>query len=207
MERGEVLRAETGAMVAMSPGMELKAKTSGKGMLGALTAMVGGEGFFASEYCALTDGAEIILAPSGPGDIVHLALSEQTVFAQSGAYLAGSESIQLSTQGSLKALVSGEGLFLQKISGPGDVWLASYGAILIKELGPDEEYIVDTGHLVAFESSVGYKLAKASQGLFSTLASGEGLVCRFRGPGKIWMQSRNMVALARLIQPYIPKGK
>jgi len=205
-EAGEQIRAEAGAMISMSGTLELKAKTSGKGVLGTLGAMMGGESLFASEYTAGTSGDELLLAPSYPGDILHLPLQGETIFAQSGAYLAGSPHLQLSTQGSLKALVSGEGLFLQKISGSGDLWLASYGAIIEKQLNAGDEYIVDTGNMVAFDASLSYTIQTASRGLFSSMASGEGLVCRFRGPGRLWLQTRSISALAQTLKPYFPSN-
>lgn len=207
LNAGETIRAESGAMISMSPGVELKAKTSGKGLLGGLKAMVGGEGLFASEYTASQNGDEVLLAPGGPGDIIHFRLNGETVYAQSGAYLAGSQGLEMSTQGSFKAMISGEGLFLQKISGSGDLFLTSYGAVVEKNLAAGEEYVVDSGNMVAYSQEVSYSIRKAARGLFSTLASGEGLVCRFKGPGKVWIQTRSLSALAALLQPLIrPKG-
>ena len=196
---GETARAEAGAMVSMSANIDLKSKTTGKGLFGAVKAAVGGESFFASEFTAEGGPGELVLAPATPGDILHLSLQGQTVFAQSGAYLAGSPDLELSTKGSLRAMVSGEGLFLQQISGSGDLFLSAYGAIMEKTLQADEEYVVDTGHMVAFEESVTYTIRKASKGLFSTLASGEGLVCRFKGPGKLWIQNRNLSGFAAML--------
>lgn len=202
---GESFKAEAGAMVSMSPTIELAAKSSGKGIMGTLKAAVGGEALFGSLYTATSGPGEIILAPSTPGDILKFDMSGQTIFAQGGAYLAGDPDLTLSTQGSFKALVSGEGLFLSKISGHGTVFLNSYGSIYEKELAPGEEYIVDTGHIVAFEETVTYKVKKAAKGIFSTLASGEGLVCRYTGPGKIWMQTRNLGSLASVLGALMAK--
>lgn len=204
MKAGETFRAEAGAMISMSPSIELQAKSSGKGLLGTLAAAVGGESLFASVYTAKADG-ELVLAPPTPGDIIRIDLSGQTVFAQSGAYLAGSPGLEMATQGSLKAMASGEGLFLSKISGNGVVFLNSYGAVYEKAVKPGENYIVDCGHIVAFEAGVTYKIKAAAKGLFSTMASGEGLVGEYSGTGKIWIQTRNLSALAHAISPYITK--
>src|SRR5690606_1942288 len=106
LDSGESIKAEGGAMISMSPGVELKAKSSGKGLLGGLKAMVGGESFFASIFTATSSGDEVVLAPAGPGDILHFGLKGETVYTQSGAYLAGSEALDVSTQGSLRAMVS-----------------------------------------------------------------------------------------------------
>lgn len=205
LEQGESIKAEAGAMVSMSPSIELKAKGSGKGFLGSIKAAVGGEALFASLFTAERGAGELVLAPPSLGSVVKFSLNNQTLLAQGGAYLAGDPNLTLSTQGSLKAMISGEGLFLSKISGTGDVFLNSYGAIFEKSLSPGESYIVDTGHIVAFQESVRYKLKKAARGLFSTLASGEGLVCHYEGPGKIWIQTRNLTAFAAMLQPLIHK--
>lgn len=201
--QGETFKAEAGAMVSMSTTIKLEAKTQAKGIFGNIKAMVGGESLFASLFTAEGAG-EVILAPAGPGDIVRLDLSGQTIYTQSGAYLAGSPTLELGTKGSMKALLSGEGLFLSKISGSGTVFFNSYGSVIVKELAAGEKYVVDTGHMVAFEESVNYTVKKASKGLFSTLASGEGLVAEFTGPGKVWIQTRNLSALAAILQQFLP---
>lgn len=206
MQHGEQFRAESGAMVSMSPSIELEATTSGKGFMGTIKAAVGGESIFATLYSATQGAGELVLAPGAPGDIVQLELRDETWFAQGGAYLAGDPSLTLGTQGSIKALISGEGLFLSKIAGSGPLFLTSFGAIYSRDLAIGERYIVDTGHIVAFPSSVTYTVRKAARGLFSTLASGEGLVCEFMGPGRLYMQTRNVSALARMIQPFIHTG-
>ncbi len=204
MKRGEQFRAEAGAMVSMSPTLKLEAKTSGKGLLGSLKAAVGGESFFASLITAEGGDGELILAPGQLGEIVQMEMSGNTIYAEGGAYLAGSPGLDISTKGSVKAMVSGEGLFLQKITGSGTVFLNGYGAIFEKSLAPGEVYIVDTGHIVAFEETIQYKLKKASKGILSSLASGEGLVCEYTGPGKLWIQSRNLSAFASLLSRFLP---
>jgi uncharacterized protein (TIGR00266 family) len=201
---GESFRAEPGAMLSMSPTIDLEAKTSGKGLFGALKAAVGGESFFASLYTAQRGEGEILLAPALPGEIIRLDLSGETIFAQGGAYLAGAPDLTLSAQGSFRAFAAGEGLFLSKISGSGVLFLNSYGAIYEKTLSTGESYIVDSGHMVAFQESVHYEVRKASRGIFSSLASGEGLVMHVTGPGKIWIQTRQLKSLADLIVPYLP---
>jgi uncharacterized protein (TIGR00266 family) len=202
LSRGERFKAEPGAMVSMSPTIELQAKTSGKGLLGTLAAAVGGESLFGTVFIANGDG-EVVLAPGVPGDIAHLALTGNTVLAQGGAYLAGSEDLTLSTQGSLRSWIGGQGLFLSKITGSGDLFLNCYGALTLKTLADGEVYIVDSGHVVAFDESIGYRVRAAATGLFSTLASGEGLVVEATGPGRLWMQTRNLRSFAQLLSPFI----
>jgi len=207
LNRGESFRAESGVMVSMSPNLSLEAKASGRGLIGSLKAAVGGESLFGSIFTAERGDGELLLAPTTVGDILHLQLNNQKILAQGGAYLAGDTSLTLSTKGSFRSMISGEGLFLQDISGTGNLFISSYGKIIEKVLNSGESYIVDTGHIVAFESGVQYQVKKAAKGIFSTLASGEGFVCEYYGPGKIWMQTRNLPAFANLISNFIPAKK
>ncbi len=207
MQKGEQFRAEAGAMISMSKTVSLEAKTTGKGIMGALKAAVGGESFFASLLTASDGPGEVILAPATPGDILMIELNNSLIYAQAGAYLAGDPGFEISTKGSMKALISGEGLFLQTVRGTGKLFLESYGAIMEKKLASNENYIVDTGHIVAFEETVNYSLKKASKGILSSIASGEGLVCEYTGPGKIWIQTRNLGLLAKLLAKFMPFKK
>jgi len=204
LNQGESFRAEAGAMVAMTSNINLEAKSAGKGFLGSIKAAVGGESFFASLFTAVNGSGEVILAPSVAGEIVQMELTGNTIYCEGGAYLAGANNLEISTKGSIKAMIAGEGLFLQKISGHGTVFLSSFGGIIEKQITPGNNFIVDTGHLVAFEESLSYTIRKASKGLFSTFASGEGLVSEFTGNGKIWIQTRNLSAFVGLIERFLP---
>jgi uncharacterized protein (TIGR00266 family) len=204
MNAGEKFKAEAGAMLSMTSNVRLEAKASGKGVFGSLKAAIGGESFFASLYTAESDGAEIIFAPPLSGDIVRVDLNSNTIYCEGGAYLAGAVDLEISTKGSFKGWVAGEGLFLQKISGTGPVFLSSYGGIIEREIKPNQNFIVDTGHLVAFEETLDYSIKKAAKGIFSTFASGEGLVAEFSGSGKVWMQTRNLPAFVGLLEKMLP---
>ena len=202
--QGEAISAEAGAMVSMSSGIQMETTAKG-GLFGALKrSVLGGESFFVNTFKA-TDSGEITLAPTLPGDIHALELKGQTVYAQSGAYIASSPEIQVDTKwGGAKTFFSREGLFLLKINGTGKVFLSSYGAIHEIDLEAGQKYVVDTGHMVAFAEGVGYSVRRVG-GLKSTLFSGEGLVCELTGPGKIMIQSRSADAFLSWLIPQIPK--
>ena len=88
-------------------------------------------------------------------------MRNQTLMVQSGSYMASSKSLSVDTQwGGAKTFFSKEGLFLIRVQGSGDLFLSSYGAIHIKELGNGEKYIVDTGHMVAFDETVNYRVTR-----------------------------------------------
>ncbi len=202
------INAEAGAMVSMSGNIELNAQMKG-GVFGAIKRAAGGESAFVSTFTAHGGPGEVILASGAPGDITGIDLMNQTFRVQSTSYLAGDTSLQVDTKfGGAKTLFGGEGLFVLEISGQGLLLISSFGAIRRKTLRPGEQYIVDTGHLVAWEAQMQYNLRKASQaGFFRSMMSGEGLVAEFTGPGEILMQTRNISALASLLRPYLPSGQ
>jgi uncharacterized protein (TIGR00266 family) len=185
---GEKLKAESGAMVYMSPDISIET-TFGSGILSAIARkFLGGESLFVNIFTAAQAGGEIGIAPSHVGDVQHMKMTGQTLMLQSGSYLCSSPEVNVAPQfGGLRSLFGGEGLFLLKVSGTGDLFYSSYGAII--PIDVNGTYIVDTGHIVAFQDSLSYKVKKVG-GWKSTLLSGEGLICEFSGSGKLWIQSR-----------------
>lgn len=185
------LTAKPGAMIAMSPTMTLKG--SAKFTLKKLVA--GGE-MSKSTY---TGPGELLLAPSSIGDITIIKLSGQEQWSVGKeAFLACTQGIvtEYKSQGVSKAIFSGEGLFVYRISGQGILWCTSFGAIIRKDLAKDEKYLIDNGHLVAWNCK--YVLERvASGGIISNYTAGEGLVCKFTGPGTVFMQTRNAVAFSQ----------
>lgn len=198
------IQAESGAMVSMSANVELQSQMKG-GLMGALKRAVGGESVFISTFTAHGGPGEVTLAPGPPGDIVSLTLNNQAFFVQSGSYLASAPTINIDTKlGGARSFFSGEGLFLIGASGTGSLLLSSFGAIHRKTLQPGEQYIVDTGHIVAFESTIQYQVQKAAAGFFRSFTSGEGLVARYTGPGEIFIQTRNLSTFAGILKPFFP---
>jgi uncharacterized protein (TIGR00266 family) len=190
LQAGENVVAEPGAMVSMSGGVDVETKARG-GLLGGLKrTFLGGESFFLNTFRADQAG-EVTFAPPVAGDVMHLRVEGQPVLAQSGAFLAGSTSIEIDNKwGGARGFFSGAGLILLKLTGNGDVWVSAYGAIHLKTLAAGERYVVDTGHIVAFDASAQYSVRRVG-GIKSTLFSGEGLVADFVGPGRVWLQTRS----------------
>ncbi|HKS39913.1 MAG TPA: TIGR00266 family protein [Blastocatellia bacterium] len=198
------IMAEAGAMVSMSANVELQSQMKG-GLMGALKRAVGGESAFVSTFTARGGPGEVTFAPGSPGDIAAIELSNQMFFVQSSSYLAGDASLRVDTQwGGAKSFFGGEGLFVLQVQGTGLLLLSSFGAIHRKTLAPGERYVVDTGHLVAWEGTTQYTLRKAAAGFFRSFVSGEGIVAEFTGPGELLIQTRNLAALAGLLKPFFP---
>ncbi|MFB6107010.1 MAG: TIGR00266 family protein [Halobacteriaceae archaeon] len=203
LDAGESLTAEAGAMVSMSPTVEVTTEASG-GILGSLKrSVLGGESFFVNTFEAREAG-HVTLAPALAGDVVERTLENERLYVQSGSYLAAEPTVDVDTKfGGGRTFFGGEGLFLLELSGTGRTFLSSYGAIDEVELDAGERYTVDTGHIVAFEETAEFDVRRVG-GLKSTLFSGEGLVCEFTGPGTVWLQTRSQDALLAWLIPKLP---
>jgi uncharacterized protein (TIGR00266 family) len=204
---GETVKAESGAMVAAAPTIDVESKMEG-GFLGALSRkMLTGEKFFFQTLRATRGPGEVLLAPTVPGDILLLDLDGINEFmVQKDGFLAGAEGVKIESrmQSLSRGLLGGEGFFILKIGGQGQLILNTFGAVHKVELKPDEEYIVDNSHLVAWTATTTYSIEKASAGWIASFTSGEGLVCRFRGPGVVYIQSRNPGGFGAWIRQFIP---
>jgi len=204
LDVNEEIQVEGGAMVGMSPNMQMETHARG-GILKSLSrAVLGSESFFINTYTAEKQGDEILLAPALPGDVAVLEMRNQTLLVQSGAYIASSEGVDVNTKWTgAKTFFGKEGAIMLKISGTGTLIISSYGAIHPMTLASGEKYVVDTGHLVSFDESVDYHIKKVA-GWKSTLLSGEGLVAELTGPGKINIQSRSQQAFLGWLIPQLP---
>lgn len=205
LEQGEAVQAEAGAMVSMTPNVQMQTAARG-GILGGLKrSLLGGESFFMNTFTCTSGQGELTLAPSLSGDVLHVPLNG-TFYVQSGSYIASTPNIQVDTKwGGAKLFFSGEGLFLLRCQGQGDLFVSSYGAIHAVQLAEGQQYVVDTGHMVAFEDTITYKVRGAG-GLKETFLSGEGLVCDFTGPGRLYLQTRSMDAFLKFLIPKLPKS-
>ncbi len=200
----ERIRAEPGAMVSFSEGVDIETKMEG-GLFKSLgRAVLGGESLFQNFWKAGPAGGEVTLAPELPGDIALVELQGETLMVQSGSFMASEESVQIDAKLSGKAFMAGEGLSILQASGRGKLLVSSYGAIYEKTIGPGERYVVDSSHLVAFDGTIQVR-PRPVGGLKSTLLSGEGLVIELTGPGRIFIQTRSPQALINWIIPHLPK--
>lgn len=199
LEPGETITAEGGAMSRMSADLDMRTRVMGGLLSGLGRKLFGGESFFAAEYGG-TAGGELALSPALPGTVCHRRVEGDTMWLTAGCFLACTPGVHLRARfGGFRALFSGEGAFLLKVEGTGDLWFNAYGAVLEREL--DGEMTVDTGHVVGWDPGIEYSIGGMG-GLKSTLFSGEGLTMRFRGQGTIWLQSRNLPATAGWLSPF-----
>lgn len=197
---GKTLKVEASSMASMGSNMKMKTK-----MAGGFGRIFTGENLFINEFTAENGASEICIAPNYPGDMEHIFLEDgKEIYLQNSSFLACDPKIKMESkfQGLIKGFFSGENLFLIKCSGEGDLWFNSYGGIV--QIDVSEGYIVDTGHIVAFTEGLTYQVSKVG-GYKSLFFSGEGLVCKFSGKGKVWIQSHKVSPLLSWVQPFRPK--
>lgn len=201
------ITVEGGSMVYMSSNMEILTEAKG-GVFGALKrSVLGGESFFMNTYTSRGGRGVIGLAPALSGDVVYRELSGETLFVTSGCYMASDPTLTIDTKfGGTKTLFAREGLFLLKIEGNGYIFMSSYGALHEVELKSGERFVIDTGHIVAFDQRVSWDVRRVG-GLKSTLFSGEGLIAEFVGPGKIYAQTRSEDAFLSWLIPKLPRDR
>lgn len=206
LQAGEAVTCEVGAMIAMSAGMNVETssrKKGGGGFMKGLKRMFAGENFFLNHFTAQQANQTLLLGPTLVGDITLHQLAGGTLVVQGGSWLASDPAIQIDAtwQGFGKAIFSGESMFWVKLSGTGDVLLSSFGAITTIDV--NGEYVVDTGHIVAFEDTLRFSVGKAGKSLIGSFLGGEGLVCRFAGQGKLYCQSHNPNSFGQQLGPLL----
>lgn len=207
LDMGESVKSEAGAMMAMSPSVEIKTSTQGGMLKGLRRSVLGGESFFMNTFSATGPDAHVIVAPALPGDIITWPLTGNTVYLQSGSYLASPGTIDIDSKwGGAKTFFSKEGLFMLKCEGTGDLIVSSYGAVHAVDLAAGESYTVDTGHMVGWEEGVSYDVKKVGNWK-STMLSGEGLIVELTGPGRVYIQTRSPSSLIDWIVPKLPSQR
>eukprot|EP00192_Tetraselmis_astigmatica_P020601 CAMPEP_0117659412 /NCGR_PEP_ID=MMETSP0804-20121206/6419_1 /TAXON_ID=1074897 /ORGANISM="Tetraselmis astigmatica, Strain CCMP880" /LENGTH=290 /DNA_ID=CAMNT_0005466069 /DNA_START=235 /DNA_END=1107 /DNA_ORIENTATION=- len=211
MKKGQVVKAESDAVITMSNHVQLGSRVDGGIISGIMRGMLSGESFFLQTLSSKEDDSDVLLGASAPGDIMVMELGKHipAVCCRSGAFLAADDMVHVETvaQSTLGAAVfSGSGVFVLKCSGPGNLALSSEGAILKYTLRPGEIRRVDNGHLVAWDASMRLEMGLATsnqpgsgvQGflwrLMDSASSGEGLMCHLTGPGSVFVQSHKASA-------------
>jgi len=205
LDAGESITCEVGAMIAMSRGFNVETTSRNKGGSGGivkgLKRMFAGENFFLNHFTATSPAQSLFIGPAMLGDIIHYPMTGGTLVVQGSSWLASTSGVEIDAtfQGIGKALFSGEGIFWVKCTGRGDLILNSFGAIHCVEV--NGEFVIDSGHIVAFEDTLEFRLGKAGKSLIGSFLGGEGLVCKFSGQGKLYYQTHNPPSFGKLLGP------
>ncbi len=197
---GGSVYGEAGSMVYHGPGLAIETKLHG-GCMGLLGKVFSRESLLVSHYRA-ERATKLCLAPTAPGDVAHIPMNGSAQRLAASAFLAASSGVTVNTAlGGCRSFLGGSGLFVLEAVGTGDLFVSGFGGII--EIPVNGSYVVDTGHLVAWDPSLQYTIRRVG-GWKSTFLSGEGLVCEFTGTGRVLISSRNISALVSWISPWLP---
>jgi len=194
LEPGETITAESGSMTYMSPNVDVNTRRREKSILGSIgLKLLGRQSFWVNDFKAEGSQGEAAFVSAPVGDIETLEVKHgEGYIIQKSAYIASTQNVDLDVkwQGFTKGLF-GQGLFMIKATGEGTLFINTFGAIDKHTLKSGQTLIVDNFHLVAFSNSCNYKVKKFG-GLKETLLGGEGLVTEIRGPGDVYIQTKNL---------------
>lgn len=194
MDPQEAVRAEAGAMLYMEEGIEMQTGTGG-GLLKGLKRMITGESFFITTFTNSGNvKRKMAFAAPYPGKIINInpAHFGGKFLCQKDGFLCAAQGIEINiafTKRMGAGLFGGEGFILQELSGDGNTFIHAGGTIIKRQLAAGETLRVDTGCLVAFETSINYDI-KFIGGFKNSLFGGEGLFYALvTGPGLVYLQS------------------
>jgi len=207
LKQGESIYSESGGMAWMRGSFKMDASTRG-GLGAGLGRMLAGESLFLTTYTCQSQDGLITFTPEVPGKVVDLNLTGgQSLICQKDAFMCAEESVKIEMHFRKRlgaGLFGGEGFILQKITGPGVVFVEIPGEVREIDLGAGEIMKVDPGHIAMFEPSVDYDIT-AVKGLKNVLFAGEGLfLATLKGPGKVWLQTLPLSNLAMKLSRYMP---
>jgi len=219
LDPNETVIAEAGAMLYMDDGITFETKM-GDGsnpnqglfskLLSAGSRMLTGESIFMTHFTQRGAGkAKVAFSAPYPGTVIPINLAEaqnNELIVQKDGFLCAALGTKLSITFNKRlgsGLVGGEGFILQKLQGDGKAFVHAGGTVIEKELN-NETLRVDTGCVVAFESTLDFNV-ESSGGLKSMIFGGEGIfLATLRGTGKVWLQS---MPIRKLVQALAPYGK
>lgn len=201
LKKGETVLTENGGMSWMDNDITMKTTTNG-GIMKGLGRAFAGESIFMNTYTAEKDDVEIAFSSCFPGQILEFNLAEgETIIAQKRAFLCSEKTVDISMKFRKKlgaGLFGGEGFIMQKITGPGKVFLEIDGNVIKKELAEGEKLKIDNGYVAAMTENVKLDI-ETVKGVKNIVFGGEGLfLTTLQGPGTVWLQSMPIAKLASL---------
>lgn len=204
--QSETLVTEGGALIAMRGNFSINTLTHDRApsLLRGLKRRLVGESFFLNYYTGRSAQGEIILSSAMYGDMTLVDIVPgRRLIVEAGSFVCASDRVDLdlSWQG-FKSIFSGERLLWISLSGAGQVALSSFGAVYQIDINASE-YLVDTGHIVAFDDTLSFSIVKSGKSWMSSFLGGEGLACRFKGQGRLWCQSHRMNVFGQAVSPFL----
>lgn len=211
LRRGEKIYCESDAMVMMEAALELKGKMTGGLGSALMRRFANGESFFQQHIEAVGGDGDCLLSPTLPGAMQVLEVGARQYMLSDGAFVAASSGVELKvrTQSMGNALFAQSGgFFITETAGSGQVAVSGFGSVAELEVAPGKDVVIDNAHVVCWDSALHYEISVttgASGGgflgnLVNSQTSGEGMVLKFSGQGKVLVCSRNRDAFLNWTQ-------
>lgn len=207
LQAGETVYSQRNVMAWMTDNVQMNTTTGG-GLFKAIARSFSAGGMFVIDYTA-QGPARIAFASRFPGQILPFALQAgESLVCRKETFLCAEKSVQLDIafQQRLGAgLFGGEGFILQRVTGPGTVWLDLAGEVVTEDLAPGQRLLVHAGHVGIQTPSVQFSIQMV-RGFRNILFGGEGLfLATVTGPGRVWLQSMPIMNLAEEIGKFLPQ--
>jgi uncharacterized protein (TIGR00266 family) len=180
---------------------------TGGGFFAGLKRSLSGGSFFVTQFQA-DRPAHIAFAPRFPGTIMPVNLAPgQSIVCRKETFLCAEKSVTLELAWQQRigsGFFGGAGFILQRVTGPGVVFLDLSGEVVSKTLALGERLFVHAGHVGVHEPTVSFDI-QLVPGFRNIIFGGEGLfLASLTGPGEIWLQSMPILNLAEEIARYLP---
>jgi uncharacterized protein (TIGR00266 family) len=208
---GESVYCQTHAMAWMSDNVRMDTNTGGGFLAGLKRSLTGGS-FFITTYTGAGPGpSRLAFAPRFPGHVLPFKLAAgESLICRKETFLVAESSVtfEIAFQQRLGAsFFGGEGFILQKVTGPGTVWLDLSGEVVTEELAAGQRLLVHAGHVGIITPGVQFDIQRV-RGVRNMIFGGEGIfLATLSGPGKVWLQSMPILNLAESIAHYLPRAE
>ena len=202
LKKGDSIYCEANAMVMMETNLELKGKLQGGIMQSLMRRFANDESLFQQEIEAIHGEGDCLLAPTLDGDMQILDVGANQYTLSDGAFVAASRSVEVraNIQRNLGGAVFGDtgGFVIMQTQGTGQVVVSGFGSLFEIDVEPGKDVIIDNGHVVCWDARLDYSLSVSTSkkkgfmsNIINSVTSGEGMVLKFSGQGKVVICSRN----------------
>ena len=213
MKQGETIYCESDAMVMMETALDLKGKMTGGLGSAIMRRFANGESFFHQHIEAVRGSGDCLLSPTLPGAIEVVDVGARQYLLNDGAFVAATSGTEMKvrTQSIGNALFAQSGgFFVMETAGSGQVVVSGFGSMFQLDVEPGKDVVIDNSHVVCWDNSLKYEISVTTGGgnsgggiggflgnIVNSVTSGEGIVLRFSGSGKVFICSRNRDAFLK----------
>lgn len=210
LEAEQGVRVEPASLIGMTSNVELGSVETGglMALLQTRSHQPERRTRFQTTYTARGGPGQLMLAPSQAGEVYPMQLDRHALWVQSLNILAVDQALEIDEEvpnGSFFFSAEGKraNQYLVEISGSGRLFLAACGSPYLLSIPKGRRYLFDTGHIMAFEKRLPFRVRQATEETWLRLASDEGLVAEFEGPGEVLLQTRSASALTTRLAMFL----